>query len=509
MFKKGEVMKYISYQTKLFFILVAIILSIPAHISARKQNTIAVIGTGYVGLVTGAGIAQFGNKVICADIDSKKIKLLKDGKIPIYEPGLQEIVARNVESGRLSFTDEVAKAIQTADVIFIAVGTPMGENGDANLSYIESVVKTIAQNFNKPKIIVTKSTVPIGTGKKIRNILEKHYGIDSTMFSMVSNPEFLREGSAIDDFLQPDRLVIGAESDEALTIMCEIYEPLIANGIPHVLTDIPTAETIKYASNAFLATKLSFINEIANLCDAADADTQTVSYAMGLDKRISPRFLKPGPGFGGSCFPKDALALIYMARQHNVEMHTVQAALKANKIQYRKPVEKLLQLMKTNTQQKDIENCTIAILGLAFKANTDDIRYSPAIQAIEMLLELGAHIKTYDPAAMENMHQIFPDITYCNSLYEAVTDADAIIIMTEWDEFKQMDFARVSNLVRERVIVDARNIINPSILKQIGFVCDTIGQSYLCKNKNHYLRRLIPIHVRTRVPFTRYNQSHE
>lgn len=501
-------MKRMSYQTTLFSILVAIILSIPVYLSAQIQKTIAVIGTGYVGLVSGAGLAQFGNEVICADIDSDKIDQLLRGEIPIYEPGLQEIVARNVESGRLSFTDEVAKAIQTANVIFIAVGTPMGEDGNANLSYIESVVKTIAQNFNKPKIIVTKSTVPIGTGKKIRNLLENH-GIDPAMFFMVSNPEFLREGSAVDDFLHPDRLVIGAESDEALTIMCEIYEPLIANGIPHVLTDITTAEIIKYASNAFLATKLSFINEIANLCDAADADTQTVSYAMGLDKRISPRFLKPGPGFGGSCFPKDALALIYMARQHNVEMHTVQAALKANKIQYRKPVEKLLQLMKAKIQQEGIENCTIAILGLAFKANTDDIRYSPAISAIKMLLEHGAHIKTYDPAAMENMRQIFPNITYCNSLYEAVTDADAIIIMTEWDEFKQMDLARVSNLVRERVIVDARNIINPSILKQIGFVCDTIGQSYLCKNKNHYLRRLIPIHVRTCVPFTRHNKSHE
>ena len=488
----------------IFFLFTCLFLS---HSTIAQTNKIiTVVGTGYVGLVSGAGLAEFGNRVICVDIDSNKINRLRNGEIPIYEPGLKEIVDHNVDVGRLSFTDKVNESIADADVIFISVGTPMGDDGDADLSCIESVVKSIALHMNKHKIIVIKSTVPIGTGKKIRESLEHDYNIEPHMFSMISNPEFLREGSAVKDFLEPDRLIIGAESDEALSVMCHIYEPLFAKGIPHVLTDIQTSETIKYASNAFLATKLSFINEVANLCDKTDADALTVAYAMGLDHRISSQFLRPGPGFGGSCFPKDTQALIFMAQQHGITIHTVKAALEANKVQQQKPVNKLISLMKNKCKLDNIKGYTIAILGLAFKGNTDDIRYSPAITTIKMLLDQGAHIKAYDPAAMDNMRHVYPDITYCKSAYEAIENADAIIIMTEWNEFKQLDLARVSNLVKRKIIVDTRNLLNPSILKQLGFACDNIGQSYLCKSKISYLRRLIPIHIHKYVPFTKHRK---
>jgi len=451
-----------------------------------SEDTIAIIGTGYVGLVLGGCLPEFGNKkVICADIDAHKISLLQEGIIPIYEPGLKELIKRNVEMKRIFFTNNVADAIKDATIIFIAVNTPMSDDGSADLSAIKSVVNTIAQNINNHKIIVTKSTVPIGTGKKIRTMLEQH-GISPTMFDIVSNPEFLREGSAVTDFLKPDRIVIGTESDKALAAMCKIYEPLITRGTPHVLTNIVTAEIIKYAANAFLATKLSFINEIANLCDSTGADAQTVAFAMGLDQRISKKFLKYGPGFGGSCFPKDTQALLYISQQHGIDLHIVHAALEANKIQQKKPAEKLFKLMKNYFTNENFQGKTVAILGLSFKANTDDIRYSPAIPTIKILLQHGITIKAYDPAAMQNMQPFFPNITYCSSVYEAVTDVDAIIIMTEWNEFKQMDISHIGSLVKHRIIVDARNIISPILLRKKGFVCDTIGQSYLCLEENDH-----------------------
>lgn len=481
-------------------ILISLLLLPPLFINA--EITITIVGTGYVGLVSGACLADLGNRVICADINEEKINDLINGIMPIYEQGLSDIVARNIKAGRLSFTAHVDAAVRQADVIFIAVGTPMGEDGSANLTYVESVVDTIARNLNTYKIIVTKSTVPVGTGKKIRATLENIYHIAPEQFSVASNPEFLREGLAVNDFLNPDRIVIGTDSDTALVALCEIYEPLIAAGVNYVLTNIQTAEMIKYASNGFLSIKISYINEIANLCDKADADVATVAYAMGLDHRISPYFLQAGPGFGGSCFPKDAQALVYIAQQHGLPFHTVQAALEANKIQQQKPVEKLITLMKNKLDQS-IENKTVAVLGLAFKANTDDVRYSPAITTIRLLLENNVHVKAYDPIAMKNMSFIFPDITYCASLYETVKDADALIIMTDWDEIKQIDFSRVKEFMQQPLIVDARNIINPVILKQLGFFCDTIGQSYLCKKMSDYIRKIVPISLHKRMPFVK------
>jgi len=470
----------------------------PLFLCAENDKIITVIGTGYVGLVSGACLAEIGNSVICADIDSKKIEMLNNHIMPIYELGLEELVARNVEVGRLMFTDDVAQAITTGDIIFIAVGTPMGDDGSADLSYINAVVKTIAENLTSYKIIVTKSTVPVGTGKKIRAQLES-YGADPNMFSIVSNPEFLREGLAVNDFLYPDRLVIGTDSDSALIALCEVYETLISGGTAHVLTDVQTAEMIKYASNAFLSVKISYINEVANLCDATDADVKTVAYAMGLDHRISPAFLNPGPGFGGSCFPKDSQAIVYIAREHNLPFHTVQAALDANVIQQGKPVEKLRVLFERELNKSLVEK-TVAVLGLAFKANTDDVRYSPAIKTIELLLEQGAMVNAYDPIATDNMRKIFPDLNYCSSVYEAAADADAVIIITDWDQIKQIDFARLKRVMRHPIVVDARNIVNPEILKQQGFACDAIGQSYLCKKRSEYLRKLVPIHLRGRNP---------
>jgi UDPglucose 6-dehydrogenase len=466
----------------------------PLFLHAQSDKIITIIGTGYVGLVSGACLAEIGNSVICADIDTKKIDLLRAGVMPIYEIGLEELVARNVESERLVFTDNVPQAIATGDIIFIAVGTPMGDDGSADLMYINEVVRSIAENITSYKIIVTKSTVPVGTGKKIRAQLES-YGVDPSLFSIVSNPEFLREGLAVNDFLYPDRLVIGTDSDSALIALCEVYETLIAGGTPYVLTDVQTAEMIKYASNAFLSVKISYINEVANLCDATDADVKTVAYAMGLDHRISPAFLNPGPGFGGSCFPKDSQAIVYIANQNNLPFHTVQAALDANNIQQDKPVEKLQALM-TKERGGSLVGKTVAVLGLAFKANTDDVRYSPSIRTIELLKQHGAIIKAYDPIASDNMRKIFSDLACYNSVYEAATDADAVIIMTDWDQIKQIDFARLKRVMRNLIIVDARNIVNPEILKQLGFACDAIGQSYLCKKRNEYLRKLVPIHLR-------------
>ncbi len=472
-------------------------------INAQSDKIITIIGTGYVGLVSGACLAEIGNSVICADIDSRKIEMLHNGIMPIYEKGLAELVERNVDAERLMFTDNVVEAIELGDIIFIAVGTPMGDDGSANLSYIDGVVRMIAENINSYKIIVTKSTVPVGTGKGIRAQLENDYGIDPNLFSIVSNPEFLREGLAVNDFLYPDRLVIGTDSDSALIELCEVYEALIAGGTPYVLTNVQTAEMIKYAANAFLSVKISYINEVANLCDATDADVKTVAYAMGLDHRISPAFLNPGPGFGGSCFPKDSQAIVYIAHTHNLPFYTVQAALHANTVQQGKTVEKLQALMQIE-RQEDLEGKIVAVLGLAFKADTDDVRYSPSIRTIELLQELGAIIKAYDPIATDNMRRIFPDIIYCSSPYDAATDADAVVIMTDWDEIKQLDFARLKKFMHYPMIVDARNVVNPEILKQLGYVCDSIGQSYLCKKRNEYVRTLMPIHLHKRVPLTKF-----
>ena len=470
---------------------------------AQMDGVITVIGTGYVGLVSGACLAEIGNSVICADIDTRKIELLRNNVMPIYELGLEELVERNVVGGRLMFTDDVATAITEADIIFIAVGTPMGDDGSADLSYVNSVIKLISENINSYKIIVTKSTVPVGTGKKLREKLEKEHGVDPNLFSIVSNPEFLREGFAVNDFLYPDRLVIGTDSDSALIALCEVYETLITGGTPYVLTDVQTAEMIKYASNAFLSVKISYINEIANLCDATDADVKAVAYAMGLDHRISPAFLNCGPGFGGSCFPKDSQAIVHIAGQNNLPFYTVKAAIEANALQQTKPVYKLEKLIMQELNQS-LEGKIVAVLGLAFKANTDDVRYSPSIKTIELLQERGAIVRAYDPIAIDNMRKIFPELLYCGSPYEAAYNADALIIMTDWDDIKQIDFLRMKHLMKHSFVVDARNIVSPEMLKKLGFACDAIGQSCLCKKRAEQMRKIVPIHLRKRVPSHRF-----
>lgn len=432
---------------------------------------IAILGTGYVGLVTGACFAEFGHDVICADIDSSKIHLLQNNIMPIYEPGLKELVCRNVEKGKLTFTADINDAIARTDGIFIAVGTPMDTNGCADLTALFSAFSMIAPHLNLYKIICIKSTVPIGTGYNLIQFLEEK-GVNKDNYDLVSNPEFLREGSAISDFMNPDRIIIGAYSENAQEWMRVVYEPLLEKQVPCIFTSIASSETIKYASNAFLATKLSFINEIANLCDQTGADIVDVSKGMGLDNRIGLAFLKPGPGFGGSCFPKDCHALQNMGKQFGVHLNIVTAALHTNEQQKHKPIEKLHQLIKD-----DLKNKTIAILGLAFKSNTDDVRYSPAITTIENLEREGAYVKAYDPIANNNMKKIFPHIIYAESLYEAVSGADAVILMTEWDEFKHIDIGLLAELVKEKIIIDARNLLDPKELKKFGFSYAMIGRS--------------------------------
>lgn len=431
---------------------------------------IAVIGTGYVGLVSGAGLATFGNYVTCADIDNNKIKRLNRGEMPIYEPGLEELVAEQVGSGLLKFTDNVGNAIEEADIIFIAVGTPMGKDGSADLSYLKNTLNTIAGHINGFKIICIKSTVPAGTGAWAEHNLRK-MGVSSDLFEMCSNPEFLREGSSVQDFLVPERLVIGARSSYVHEIMRDVYRPLLEQGTPCVSTDIETSELIKYASNAFLAVKISYINEIANLCDLTGAHAQTVAHAMGLDSRIGNKFLNPGPGFGGSCFPKDCNELLVFAQKRGLDLPVVQATLTTNRLQRNRPIEKLKKLLNKN----NFEGLTIAIFGLAFKANTDDVRYSPSYDVIQALTGAYATIKAYDPQAIDSMKRELPDITYCTNPYEAAQNADAIIIMTEWPEFEELDLNLLKTILKQPIIVDARNILSTTMLHELGFSYATIG----------------------------------
>ncbi len=454
---------------RIYSLMLVILLMAPLSASERM---VGILGTGYVGLTLGACLADFGNKVICADIDKEKIKMLNNGKIPIYEPGLEEMVTNLKDKGLLTFSDNPEEVIRNSEVIFIAVGTPMNEEGKADLSAVRTTAKGIGENLNGYKVICIKSTVPIGTGLEVKNIIKKY--AQSEQFDVVSNPEFLKEGTAIHDFLFPDRVVIGSESEKALAIMREIYKPLIDRNVPFVYTDVPTSETIKYACNAFLAVKISFINEIANLCDETGADVKMVAKGMGYDNRIGPKFLSPGPGFGGSCFPKDVQALLYKGKTSSVDLRVVSAALKANSAQKVRVFQKLTCLL-----EHDFEKKTIGVLGLAFKANTDDVRYSPAITLIENLLNAGASVKAYDPAAIPTMKKIFPTIEYASSLYEAVTDVDAVVVLTEWDEFVKMDLEQVRSLVKTPILLDARNIISTKKLKKLGFSFDNIGKAQI------------------------------
>ncbi|SUZ83217.1 uncharacterized protein METZ01_LOCUS36071, partial [marine metagenome] len=433
---------------------------------------ITVIGTGYVGLVSGSGLADFGNHVTCVDVNGKRINSLSSGHIPFFEPGLTEIVERNMAADRLYFSTDVIGAISEADVIFIAVWTPMDSDGSADLSAIKDVSKTIGENIKSYTLIATKSTVPIGTGEIINSIISEH-APQSTIFDVVSNPEFLREGSAVRDFLLPNRVIIGTDSDQAIEIMREIYRPLFLNETPFIFTDIPTAETIKYASNAFLAVKVSYINELANLCDATGADIHVVARAMGLDGRISPKFLHPGPGFGGSCFPKDTRALIHSAETEGVELKVVKAAADANEVQIDVIIKKLEQLTGNSLNDE-----RVAVLGLAFKANTDDIRESRAVVMVDYLLSREAEVAVYDPAAMSNMKQLYPDLDYAESVESAVRGASAVLVMTDWNEFRGMDLAHIGELMDKKVIVDAKNLLSREQLAENGFAFEGVGRPY-------------------------------
>jgi len=433
------------------------------------MRKIAIIGTGYVGLVSGAGIAEFGHDVTCVDIDKNKIQKLNSGEILIYEPELDSIVNRNKSKDRLKFSSDINKSIKSSDIIFIAVGTPQGKNGEADLTAIESVAKLIGENLNKYKIICTKSTVPIGTGKKIETIIKS---INTSIeFDYVSNPEFLREGSAVKDFLKPDRVVIGARSKKAVEIMQDIYRPLYLNETPILSTSVETAEMIKYASNAFLALKISYINEIANLCDLVGADVQVVSKAMGQDGRISPKFLHPGPGFGGSCFPKDTMSLANIAKQNNIRMNTIEAAIKTNNAQKGLMVNKLKSLLNNKIKDK-----TIAVLGLAFKPQTDDIRDSASTIIIPRLIKEGAKINTYDPVAMDNFKSLKLNINYFNNWQDAVRDADALILLTEWNEFRGIDLSELKLLLKTPIVLDSKNILSIQKLRSFGFKYDNVGR---------------------------------
>jgi UDPglucose 6-dehydrogenase len=431
---------------------------------------IGIIGTGYVGLVTGACFAEFGLFVTCVDKDEKKIKALKKGEIPFYEPGLDELVKRNVKQGRLIFTTKIAKAVEASLVIFIAVGTPRRGDGSADMKYVEEVAREIANHMDDYKVIVTKSTVPVGTGEKIREIISRNLK-SRTDFDIVANPEFLREGSAIEDFMRPNRVVLGAASPQAVAIMKDLYKPLYLLETPFIITNIETAELIKYASNSFLATKISFINEIATLCEKVGADVHMVAKGMGLDQRIGSKFLHPGPGYGGSCLPKDTTALLKIAEDNNVHLGIVDAAVRANERQRGYMVERIKESMG------DLKGKTLAVLGLSFKPNTDDIRDAPSVPIIKSLLKEGAKIRAYDPVSMEAAEKILPEIKYCKDPYNTLKGADALIIMTEWNQFRNLELDKIKALLNSPFFFDLRNIYDPQKMREKGFQYYSVGRA--------------------------------
>jgi len=435
------------------------------------MKKITIIGTGYVGLVSGAGLAEFGHEVACLDIDENKIKNLNSGKIPIYEPGLENLVRKNIQDKRLAFSSDIEKNIIESNIIFIAVGTPQDENGKADLKAVKSVVDLVAKNLNNYKIICTKSTVPVGTGKWIESLIRS---INPNLeFDYVSNPEFLREGAAVNDFLSPDRVIIGSRTEKAFNEMKEVYRPLYINETPILSTSIETAEMIKYASNSFLALKISYINEIANLCEEVGADVHQVAKAMGQDGRISSKFLHPGPGFGGSCFPKDIEALYALGKEKNIELNTIDATIKTNKNQKKRILDKLLRLLNNQVTGKKI-----AVLGLSFKPNTDDIRESPSLYIISELSKLGAVVDAYDPVAIENFKSMHQNINYSGSWKECVKDADACIVLTEWNEFRGMDLNELKSLLKTPILIDAKNIFSIEKLKLLKFNYDNVGRNF-------------------------------
>jgi UDPglucose 6-dehydrogenase len=430
---------------------------------------IAVIGTGYVGLVTGACFAEFGVDVTCVDVDEQKIERLKNGRMPIYEPGLEQLVAKNTQAGRLRFTTNVAEAVEQALVIFLAVGTPPKDDGSPDLSFVEAAAASIADHMDDYKVIVTKSTVPIGTGEHIRRLVNERKKSRAN-FGVVSNPEFLREGAAINDFMRPDRVVIGSRDQEAIAIMKDLYRPLYLIEAPFVITSLEAAELTKYAANAFLATKVSFINEIAILCERIGCDVHDVARGIGMDKRIGSKFLHPGPGFGGSCFPKDTRALSSVARQFGVDCLIVDAVIEVNQRQGKEMLVKIRKLVG------DLKDKKIAVLGLAFKPETDDMREAPSIGIIRGLLADGACVHAYDPVARSEAMKILPEISYADDEYDAAMGAEALIFVTEWNQFRALDMRRIQSQMAKPRIADLRNICDPEDMRELGFEYIGVGR---------------------------------
>ena len=438
---------------------------------------IAVVGTGYVGLVSGTCFAEMGNRVTCVDIDKTKIEKLKNGIVPIYEPGLDELVSRNIKAGRLFFTTDLTSCLDDAEIVFSAVGTPPDEDGSADLKYVLDVARTIGKNMSKYLVLVTKSTVPVGTAQKVRKAIEEELDKrgKSIPFDIASNPEFLKEGNAIEDFMRPDRVVVGVESDQAKSIMEKLYRPFTLNGYPIMIMDVPSAEMTKYAANAMLATRISFMNELANLCEMVGANIDNVRKGIGSDARIGSKFLYAGCGYGGSCFPKDVKALINTGKQTGYPMRIIEAVDSVNEFQKSIVYEKLHAIMEGNLAGKQI-----AIWGLSFKPETDDMREAPSLVVIEKLIAAGAQVKVYDPIAMEETKRRIGDVVlYCNDIYDAAIDADAILLLTEWKQFRMPTWAVIKNVMRGNVILDGRNIYDGAELRDHGFIYSRIG----CKQK--------------------------
>jgi UDPglucose 6-dehydrogenase len=434
---------------------------------------VCVIGSGYVGLVTGACFAEFGVQVRCADNDAEKVARLQQGEVPIYEPGLDEIVERNLRQGRLSFTTDTAEAVRHSLVVFIAVPTPPLPDGSTDLSAVEAVAREIGRTMDGYKVLVTKSTVPVGTGDKVRGWVNEELAKTGRAagFSVASNPEFLREGAAIGDFMRPDRVVIGTDDEQATAILKDLYRPLYLIETPVVITDLRTAELAKYAANAFLATKISFINEVANLCERVGADVHSIARAMGLDRRIGPKFLHAGPGFGGSCFPKDTRSVAHFARSAGEPFEIVEAVMKVNDRQRERMVDKIVEAL-----DGELRDRTIGVLGLSFKPETDDMREAPSVDIIQALLERGAHVRAYDPQAMPHAAKVLPAIVPCKDAYGACEDADALVIITEWNQFRMLDLRRAKELLRQPLIVDLRNIYEPASMRAAGFRYVCVGR---------------------------------
>jgi UDPglucose 6-dehydrogenase len=435
---------------------------------------IGVIGTGYVGLVTGTCFAEFGVQVICADIDAEKIAQLERGEIPIYEPGLEELVERNVKQGRLAFTTKTSDAVESSLVLFIAVATPSLPDGGTDLRAVEAVAREIGRTMVDYKVIVNKSTVPVGTAVRVRGWIEEELRAAgrNVEFSVASNPEFLREGAAIGDFMRPDRVVIGTDDSQATAILKSLYRPLYLIEAPVLITNVITAELTKYAANAFLATKISFINEFANLCEQLGADVHDIARGIGLDRRIGPKFLHPGPGFGGSCFPKDTRAIAQFARAQGNPLAIVEAVVEVNERQHQRMVEKISACL-----DGDVRGKTIGVLGLSFKPETDDTRESPALAIVRTLQGRGARVQAYDPEAMDAVLKELPELTLCSDAYQACSGADALVIVTEWNQFRMLDLERIKSLLARPVIVDLRNIYDPTPMRAAGFEYVCVGRS--------------------------------